>query len=69
MEISTTPSSAPVSDERLAEIHANPGFGQYFTDHMFTVEWTPDAGWHAARIEPYGPLTIDPATAVLHYAQ
>ena len=36
---------------------------------MFTVEWTPDAGWHDARIEPYGPLTLDPATAVLHYAQ
>src|SRR4051812_41280791 len=69
MEISTTPSSTPVPDERLAEILANPGFGQFFTDHMFTVEWTPDAGWHDARIEPYGPLTLDPATAVLHYAQ
>ena len=69
MEISTTKSSAAVSAERLAEIHANPGFGTYFTDHMFTVEWTPDAGWHDARIEPYGPLTLDPATAVLHYAQ
>lgn len=69
MEISITRSSAPVSDERLAEILADPGFGTHFTDHMFTVEWTPDAGWHAARIEPYGPLTLDPATAVLHYAQ
>ena len=35
---------------------------------MFTVEWTP-AGWSGARITPYGPLTLDPATAVLHYAQ
>src|SRR4051812_6651403 len=69
MEISTTPSSTPVPDERLAEILANPGFGQHFTDHMFTAEWTPDAGWHDDRIEPYGPLTLDPATAVLHYAQ
>src|SRR4051794_19409137 len=69
MEISITPSSVAVPDERLAEILANPGFGQYFTDHMFTVEWTPDAGWHGGRIEPYGPLTLDPATAVLHYAQ
>ena len=69
MEISTTVSTAPVDDTRLTEILANPGFGQYFTDHMFTVEWTPDAGWHDARIEPYGPLTLDPATAVLHYAQ
>ena len=69
MQISTTTNPTPVDDARLAEIHANPGFGQHFTDHMLTVEWTPDAGWHAARIEPYGPLTLDPATAVLHYAQ
>ncbi|WP_243057173.1 branched-chain amino acid aminotransferase [Nocardioides sp. SR21] len=69
MEISTTASTATVDDARLAEILENPGFGQHFTDHMFTVEWTPDAGWHAARIEPYGPLTLDPATSVLHYAQ
>ncbi|QCC76870.1 branched-chain amino acid aminotransferase [Nocardioides daphniae] len=41
----------------------------HFTDHMFTVEWTPEKGWHDARITPYGPLTLDPATAVLHYAQ
>jgi len=69
MEISTTPSEHPVDDARLAEILANPGFGTHFTDHMFTVEWTPADGWHGARIEPYGPLTLDPATAVLHYAQ
>jgi branched-chain amino acid aminotransferase len=69
MQISTTPNSTPVSDERLAEILANPGFGTHFTDHMFTVEWTPAEGWHDARITPYGPLTLDPATAVLHYAQ
>lgn len=69
MQISTTSSTTPVDDARLAEILANPGFGTYFTDHMFTVEWTADAGWHDARITPYGPLTLDPATAVLHYAQ
>ena len=69
MQISTTPATSPVADERLAEILANPGFGTHFTDHMLTVEWTPDAGWHDARITPYGPLQLDPATAVLHYAQ
>ena len=69
MQISTTPSTSPVEDARLAEILANPGFGVHFTDHMVTVEWTPDAGWHDARVTPYGPLTLDPATAVLHYAQ
>ena len=69
MQIRTTANPHPVSDERLAEILADPGFGNHFTDHMLTVEWTPEAGWHDARIEPYGPLTLDPATAVLHYAQ
>ncbi len=69
MRISTTANDTPVGDARLAEILASPGFGTHFTDHMLTVEWTPADGWHAARIEPYGPLTLDPATAVLHYAQ
>ena len=69
MEISTTLSTDLVDDARLAEILANPGFGLHFTDHMFTVEWTPADGWHDARVTPYGPLSLDPATAVLHYAQ
>jgi branched-chain amino acid aminotransferase len=69
MEFRTIRNESPVDDARLAEILANPGFGTHFTDHMVTIEWTPDAGWHDARVEPYGPLTLDPATAVLHYAQ
>ena len=36
---------------------------------MFLAEWTPDTGWADARVVPYGPLSLDPATAVLHYAQ
>jgi branched-chain amino acid aminotransferase len=69
LEIAVSPATDPVSDERLAEILANPGFGMHFTDHMFMVEWTPEGGWHDARVTPYAPLTLDPATAVLHYAQ
>ncbi|KAA1418587.1 branched-chain amino acid aminotransferase [Nocardioides humilatus] len=69
MQITTTLTSNPTDDARLAEILANPGFGTNFTDHMFTVEWTPAEGWHNARITPYGPITLDPAAAVLHYAQ
>lgn len=46
------------------------GFGKYYTDHMFEVDWDKDqGGWHDARIIPYAPLQIDPATMVLHYAQ
>ncbi|KAJ1683013.1 hypothetical protein LUZ63_021763 [Rhynchospora breviuscula] len=69
LEIATTPNPSPRSDAELAEILAAPGFGTYFTDHMFIVEWTPERGWHDARVEAYGPLSLDPATAVLHYAQ
>jgi branched-chain amino acid aminotransferase len=68
-EISVAPASSPVGSERLAEILADPGFGIHFTDHMYVAEWTPDQGWHDARVTAYAPLTLDPATAVLHYAQ
>ena len=59
----------PVSAARRAEIMAAPGFGKYFTDHMLSVTWTAADGWHDARVEPYGPIAMDPACAVLHYAQ
>ena len=36
---------------------------------MARITWTADDGWHDRRVEPYGPLALDPATAVLHYAQ
>jgi len=45
------------------------GFGTVFTDHMFLADFQEEKGWYDPRIEPYGPLTLDPATAVLHYAQ
>ena len=60
---------APASEQRRAEILSDPGFGRFFTDHMVTVKWTTDEGWHDAKVEPYGPLTLDPATMVLHYGQ
>ncbi len=43
------------------------GFGQVFTDHMFLMNYTPDKGWHDARIVPFGNLSIHPASTVLHY--
>jgi branched-chain amino acid aminotransferase len=69
LAFSLTPNPAPVPDERRAEIVAKPGFGKFFTDHMVSITWTPQAGWHDAQIKPYGPLSLDPATSVLHYAQ
>jgi branched-chain amino acid aminotransferase len=36
---------------------------------MLTATWTPQDGWHDAQLSAYAPFEIDPATAVLHYAQ
>src|SRR5690606_19349827 len=63
------PSTRPASAERVAEVLAKPGFGVYFTDHMVTVTWTEEKGWHDAELRAYEPLQLDPATAVLHYGQ
>ncbi|HIX65415.1 MAG TPA: branched-chain amino acid aminotransferase [Candidatus Anaerotruncus excrementipullorum] len=45
------------------------GFGRHFTDHMFLMDYTAGKGWHDPRIVPYGPITMDPCCACLHYAQ
>jgi len=55
--------------EQREEILANPGFGTSFTDHMVDICWSVGGGWHRPRVQPYGPITLDPAAAVLHYGQ
>ena len=45
------------------------GFGKIFSDHMFVMDYTAGEGWHDARVVPYGPWEMDPATTVFHYAQ
>ena len=60
---------APADPAARAEALANPGFGTLFSDHMVSIDWTEGKGWHNAQIGPRGPLTLDPACAVLHYAQ
>jgi branched-chain amino acid aminotransferase len=44
-------------------------FGTVFTDHLAHSVWTPGEGWHDRRVEAYGPITLDPASSVLHYGQ
>jgi branched-chain amino acid aminotransferase len=44
-------------------------FGTIFTDHMFNMDYSPEKGWHNARIEPYQPIVMEPSTMVLHYGQ
>src|SRR5690242_3131772 len=63
------PSASPVPADRRAELLQSPGFGQLFTDHMITLRWTEEDGWHDGRLEAYGPLSLEPATSVFHYAQ
>ena len=60
--------AAKTPAEREA-ILADPGFGNHFTDHMVDVCWSEKGGWHRPRVSPYGPISLDPAAAVLHYAQ
>ena len=64
MEISitktTTPKQKPADESKL-------GFGQYYTDHMFIMNYDEGEGWHNPRIVPYGPFELDPAAMVLHF--
>jgi len=63
------PHPSPVPADKRAELLKNPGFGRVFSDHMVTIRYHESQGWHDARIEPRRPIEMDPAAAVLHYAQ
>lgn len=58
----------PFPADKRAEILADPGFGRHFTDHMVRIDYA-DGQWGDGQVVPYGPLTLDPATTVLHYGQ
>jgi len=59
----------PATASERETLLQNPGFGRIFTDHMVTIRYSQDRGWHSAKIEPRKALALDPATVVLHYAQ
>ncbi len=59
----TCASTDPVPATERDQILASPGFGEVFTDHMVTLRWTADQGWHDGAVRPYGPLMLEPATA------
>ncbi|MFD9121870.1 branched-chain amino acid aminotransferase [Streptomyces bottropensis] len=67
--IELKPSASPLSAAERDAVLAAPGFGRHFTDHMVVIKWTEGRGWHDGQLVPYAPLSLDPATMVLHYAQ
>ena len=60
--LTTNPKKKPEDESKL-------GFGKIFTDHMFIMDYDQENGWHDARVVPYGPFMMDPASTVFHYAQ
>src|SRR6201997_306803 len=69
LEFTIQRASNPATDAEREAILADPGFGKYFTDHMVSIDYAEDRGWHNARVIPYGPIQLDPSAIVLHYAQ
>ena len=63
MQISITKTTNPAAKPAADTL----GFGKIFTDHMFMMDWTEGQGWHDARIVPFAPIPIHPASTVLHY--
>ena len=69
MKINLNPNPNPVPDAERDEKIAAGGFGKYYTDNMVTIDWSEVEGWSDAQLNAYGPITLDPATAVFHYGQ
>jgi len=67
IKVNLNPKALPAA-ERDAKV-AEGGFGKYYTDHMVICDWDEQSGWAVPELIPYGPITLDPATAVFHYGQ
>ncbi len=61
IQFQVTPNPAPLSDEDRQAVLDNPVFGTVFTDHMVDICWSEKGGWHRPRVQPYGPIPLDPA--------
>ena len=69
LEFSRKPHTQPLDAGEREKLIADPGFGKIFTDHMVVINYKAGKGWHDARVLARGPIPMDPATSVLHYAQ
>lgn len=63
------PAARRATAEERAARSADAAFGSAFTEHMVTLRWTVEDGWHQGEVRPYAPLTLDPAAVGLHYGQ
>ncbi|MCL2513301.1 MAG: branched-chain amino acid aminotransferase [Oscillospiraceae bacterium] len=62
IELTKNPRPKPGDQSKL-------GFGNYFTDHMFVMNYDEGEGWHDPRIVPFENISLSPAAMCLHYAQ
>jgi branched-chain amino acid aminotransferase len=69
LDFAVTRNLAAASPAQREEVLRDPVFGTKFTDHMVDICWSVGGGWHRPRVQPYGPISLDPAAAVLHYGQ
>ena len=69
MQFDVSKNANPLEASERERIIANPTFGTHFTDHQVVITWEKDKGWHSAQVIPYGPIMMDPSSAVLHYGQ
>ena len=69
MQFDVAKNANPLEASERERIIANPTFGTHFTDHQVVITWEKDKGWHSAQVIPYGPIMMDPSSAVLHYGQ
>ena len=63
MNISITKTTCPKEKPDSSTL----GFGKIFTDHMFMMDYNSEKGWYNARIIPFAPIPLHPASTVLHY--
>lgn len=69
MNFETRANPQPMPEADRLKAFASLGFGTLFTDHMTVLRWSEGQGWHSAQVTARAPFALDPASAVLHYAQ
>jgi branched-chain amino acid aminotransferase len=69
VDFEISPNQNPLPDEERRSVVTTAKFGQVFTDHMITLRWDEERGWHDGRVEAFQPLSLPPSASVFHYGQ